>query len=133
MAPIDWRPWHTAAFLEAQRRRRPVLLLLETAWAPACARLHAEVFARPDVAAAVAETTVAVRVDADRRPDIADRYGLGHWPSLLVLTPEGHVLTGGTDLDDALALRIRAAARAFADARRTLDDGASNRVRHDRA
>ena len=54
-----------------------------------------------------------VRVDADLRPDIADRYGLGHWPSLLVLTPEGHVLTGGTHLHDALAARIRDAARAF--------------------
>jgi uncharacterized protein YyaL (SSP411 family) len=115
VAPIDWQPWHTTAFLEAQRRRRPVLLLLETAWAPACARVHAEVFARPDVAAAIAETTIAVRVDADRRPDIADRYGLGHWPSLLVLTPEGHVLTGGTQLDEALAARIRAAAGAFAE------------------
>ena len=54
-----------------------------------------------------------MRVDADLRPDIADRYGLGHWPSLLVLTPEGHVLTGGTHLHDALAARIRDAARAF--------------------
>ena len=113
MAPIDWQPWHTTAFLEAQRRRRPVLLLLETAWSPACMRAHAEVFSRADVIAAVTGTTVPVRVDADLRPDIGDRYGLGYWPSLLVLTPEGHVLTGGTHLDDALANRIREAARAF--------------------
>ena len=114
MALIDWQPWHTAAFLDAQRRRRPVLLLLETAWSPASLHAHDQVFARPDVAAAIAESAIPVRVDADRRPDIGDRYGLGHWPSLLVLTPEGHVLTGGTRLDDALAARIREAARAFA-------------------
>jgi uncharacterized protein len=112
---IDWLPWHTAAFLEAQRRRRPVLLLLETAWSPACGRAHAEVFSRGDVIAAIADATVPIRVDADLRPDIADRYGLGHWPSLLVLTPEGHVLTGGTHLHDALAERIRDAARAFSE------------------
>jgi hypothetical protein len=111
---IDWLPWHTAAFLEAQRRRRPVLLLLETAWSPACARAHDEVFSRADVVSAVADGMVPVRVDADLRPDIGDRYGLGHWPSLLVLTPEGLVLTGGTHLQEGLAARIRDAARVFA-------------------
>lgn len=113
MAPPDWQPWQTAAFLDAQRRRRPVLLLLEASWAPASAAAHADVFARADVSAAIAEQTVPVRVDVDRRPDIADRYGLGHWPSLLLLTPEGHVLTGGTRLDATLAGRIRQAVAAF--------------------
>ncbi|BCS35306.1 hypothetical protein TBR22_A45330 [Luteitalea sp. TBR-22] len=114
MAPPDWQPWHTAAFLDAQRRRRPVLLLLEAAWAPASADAHARVFARPDVAAAIAEGVVPVRVDVDRRPDIADRYGLGQWPTLLLLTPEGHVLTGGTRLDESLAARLRVATDAYA-------------------
>lgn len=113
MPLVDWQPWHTTAFLDAQRRRRPVLLLLETAWSPACAHAHAEVFTRPDVAAAIASTAIAVRVDADRRPDIGDRYGLGHWPSLLFLTPEGQVLTGGTHLDHRLAARIQDVAGAF--------------------
>lgn len=115
MPHVDWQPWHTTAFLDAQRRRRPVLLLLDTAWSPACAYAHAETFTRPDVASAIAETAVAVRVDADRRPDIGDRYGLGHWPSLLFLTPEGTVLTGGTHLDHSLASRIRDVAGAFAE------------------
>jgi uncharacterized protein YyaL (SSP411 family) len=114
VAPQDWQPWQTAAFLDAQRRRRPVLLLLDAEWAPAAAEAHARVFARPDVAAVIGDRTVPVRVDVDRRPDIADRYGLGQWPSLLLLTPEGHVLTGGTALDDTLAERLRAAADAYA-------------------
>ena len=90
------------------------MLLLETAWSPACALANEAVFSRPEVIAAVADTMVPVRVDADLRPDIGDRYGLGHWPSLLVLTPEGHVLTGGTHLDGALAEHLREAVRAFA-------------------
>ncbi|MCC6162372.1 MAG: DUF255 domain-containing protein [Acidobacteria bacterium] len=114
MPDVDWHPWHTAAFLDAQRRRRPVLLLLETAWSPACARVRADVLSHHEVVQAVADTMVAVRVDADRRPDIADRYGLGHWPSLLILTPDGHILTGGTHPDASLAARIRAVADSFA-------------------
>ncbi len=114
MPPVAWQPWQTAAFLDAQRRRVPVLLLIETAWAPACAEARAVLFTRPDVQQAIADTMVPVRVDADRRPDIADRYGLGQWPSLLVLTPEGHVLTGGTRLDATLPERLRRVAEAFA-------------------
>lgn len=110
---VDWQPWRTAAFLDAQRRRRPVLLLLEVAWAPSCRDAHARVFVRPDVVAAITDATVPVRVDADWRPDIADRYGLGHWPSLLLLTPQGHVLTGGTRLDDTLAPRLRSVSDAY--------------------
>lgn len=113
MPTIDWQRWQTAAFLDAQRRRQPVLLLLEVAWAPACLEAHQRIFARPDVVHAVREWTVPVRVDADWRPDIADRYGLGHWPSLLLLTPEGDVLTGGTRLDDGLAARLGAVGAAY--------------------
>jgi hypothetical protein len=125
VSPVDWQPWHTAAFLDAQRRRRPILLLLETAWAPACAAAHETVFARPDVQQAVADTVVAVRVDADRRPDIADRYGLGHWPTVLVLTPEGRVVTGGCQLDDDFASRLRRVASAFATHDHTWRSGAA--------
>ena len=39
---------------------------------------------------------VPVQVDVGERADIAERYGLGAWPSLLLLTPDGDVLTGGT-------------------------------------
>ncbi|HTU99288.1 MAG TPA: DUF255 domain-containing protein [Luteitalea sp.] len=124
--PVDWQPWHTAAFLDAQRRRRPVLLLLETAWAPTCAAAHATVFARPDVQQAIAETVVPIRVDADRRPDIADRYGLGSWPSVLVLTPEGRVVTGGTRLDAGLADRLRQVAIACGTNDRAWRSGATD-------
>lgn len=63
----------------------------------------AETLAAPDVVAAIGAQFVAVRVDADWRPDIADRYGSGVWPTLLALTPEGHVLGGGSPPHHGLA------------------------------
>ena len=39
------------------------------------------------------EALIGVRVDADERPDIADRYTFGGWPTLAVLTPDGAVLS----------------------------------------
>jgi hypothetical protein len=44
-------------------------------------------------------------VDADRRPDIAERYTLGGWPTLAFLGAGGELLGGGVDLDGARVLR----------------------------
>lgn len=120
MTCLVWQTWSTASFLLAQRRRWPVLLLIDTAWAPASEEAQRTLFARPDVQAAITDTCVPVRVDADRRPDIADRYGLGHWPTVLFLTPDGHVLTGGTRLDDQFASHVREIAGVFGQQERRL-------------
>ena len=39
-----------------------------------------------------------VRVDADRRPDVNERYNLEGWPTTALLTPSGEMLTGTTYL-----------------------------------
>jgi uncharacterized protein YyaL (SSP411 family) len=104
---IDWLPWATAAFQRAQQARRPVLLLLDVAWSTPCRHLADVTFARPDIVELVEQAYVPVRVDADWRPDIADRYGLGAWPAVLALTPEGHVMAGGTPGDVDLRAWLR--------------------------
>lgn len=109
-----WQPWATLAFQQAQRARRPVLLLLDTAWSLPSRHLRDDVLAAPEVAARIDAQFVAVHVDADWRPDIADRYGLGAWPTLLALTPEGHVLGGGVGARADLADWLDRTARLFA-------------------
>src|SRR5689334_10350775 len=94
-----WHPWSTAAFQRAHASGRPVLLSLVTGWSASCVAMEANVFARPAVAAAIEAYAVPVRVDADVRPDIAERYGLGGWPTTVWLTPDGEMLTGGTYID----------------------------------
>jgi hypothetical protein len=41
---------------------------------------------------------IPVRVDNDQRPDINARYNAGGWPSTVLLSPEGEVLTAHTYL-----------------------------------
>ena len=96
---IDWRTWTTETFTHAHATKRPVLLVITTAWAAACRAMDDEVFAVPEVARLIRDHVVAVRVDADRRPDIADRYSAGGWPSTLLLTADGDPLCGGTYID----------------------------------
>lgn len=117
-AAIDWWPWGAEAFARASRERKPVLLSITAAWCRACHDMDRTTYADPSVAALIRERFVPVRVDADRRPDINDRYNLGGWPTTAFLTPEGTVLTGGTFVTSermpGVLARVAAAAAAHA-------------------
>lgn len=126
-SPSDgWRPWARAPFAEAQARGCPVLLWIGAAWSGA-----SQHFAAHGGAAATdllrREGLVGIRVDADERPDIADRYTLGGWPTLAVLTPEGAVLAaagGGSPAEVERWVR-EVLARYGADAARLRQAGVS--------
>jgi uncharacterized protein len=93
---IDWLDWHTDVFRRAEAERRIVLLALGAAWCPWTRRMDETCYRDREVVALVVRSFVPVRVDADRRPDIADRYHCGGWPTTAFLTPDGHVLSAGT-------------------------------------
>jgi uncharacterized protein YyaL (SSP411 family) len=114
MSEIHWLPWSARAFVLARRERKPVLLSIVTAWSQACRIMDATSFADQDVHRIVSERFVPIRVDADRRPDIAERYGLGGWPTTAFLNPEGAIVGGGTFVErDRIAGVLRQAAEAF--------------------
>ncbi len=93
---IEWLEWDEGAFARARREQKPVLLSIAAAWCGACHEMDRTTYADGDVAAAIRDRFVAVRVDADRRPDINERYNLGGWPTTAFLTPDGELMTGGT-------------------------------------
>ena len=101
-----WQP--DAVFARARDGGRPVLLSIVAPWSIGCAEMERVTFADAAVVRAIDDGFVAIRVDADQRPDIADRYGLGGLPTTAFLTPGGAVMGGGTyvppdRLRDALA------------------------------
>lgn len=133
-----WRDWSTEAFAAAHRGAMPVLLLVGARWSDACRRLEREVLAEPAVVDVIASRFLPLRVDADRRPDIADRYGLSPagptpagptpawptpaWPTLLCLTPDGEVLSGGTTIEAPRLARVLAkVAETFAAQREDIE------------
>src|SRR6185436_12198674 len=93
---VDWQPWSAETFERAAREGKPVLLSIAAAWCRACHEMDRTTYADPAVAALIAGRFVAVRVDADRRPDINERYNLGGWPTTAFLTADGALITGGT-------------------------------------
>ena len=93
---VNWLEWEAAAFARAAREGKPVLLSITTAWCGACHEMDRTTYADPRVDAIVSDRFIPIRVDADRRPDINERYNLGGWPTTAFLTPDGDVMTGGT-------------------------------------
>ncbi len=98
---ITWLDWSAAAFERAAREGKPVLLSLVAAWSHGSAEMDRATFGDRDVQALVADRVVPVRVDADARPDINERYNLGGCPTVVFLTPGGDVLWGATFLEPA--------------------------------
>ena len=93
---IDWQQWSRKAFARARDENKPILLSLVTVWSEGCATMDRTTFSHPEVVASVRSQFVPIRVDADRRPDLNERYNLGGWPTTVFLTAEGDILNGGT-------------------------------------
>lgn len=93
---VDWLPWSGDAFRRARAERKPILLSIVASWARGCHEMDRVCYCEPAIAAQIRESLIAIRVDADDRPDIADRYDLGGLPTTAFLTEHGELLGGGT-------------------------------------
>jgi len=121
-----WLEWGPDAFKRAQAEGKPVLLSISASWCHGCAVMDTVSYGDRRVAALIAEDLVPVRVDADRRPDVNDRYNLDGWPTTALLTPSGEMLTGTTYLPpDGLLAMLDEVTRAYASGRTALDQRAN--------
>lgn len=107
-AAVGWLDWSPEAFERAARERKAVLLAIGASWCHGCAVMDRTTYAMPELVAAINDRVVPVKVDADRRPDINERYNLEGWPTTAFLTPSGEVLTGSTYVTPELMVRMLA-------------------------
>jgi thiol:disulfide interchange protein len=89
---IAWHSDLATALAEARRTDRHVLVDVTASWCPPCITMKHEVWPDADVAAAVQDRYVAVRIDVDRQPEVAARYEVGGIPDVFVLDADGTVL-----------------------------------------
>jgi uncharacterized protein YyaL (SSP411 family) len=119
---VAWLPWGPEAFARARAARRPILLSITASWCHGCAVMDTASYGDARVAALIHERLVPVRVDADRRPDVNDRYNLDGWPTTVLLTPSGEMLTGTTYLPaEGLLAMLEEVADAYARSHEDLD------------
>src|SRR5271166_5747215 len=86
---IKWQPWSDSVFAQAKRERRFVLLDLGTVWCHWCHVMEEVTYRDPAVIELVNKRYIAVRVDADGRPDLLSRYEDYGWPATIVFNADG--------------------------------------------
>ena len=102
--PVEWQQWGPAAFAQATREDKPVLLSVGYAACHWCHVMAHESFEDPDTAALMNRLFVNIKVDREERPDVDAVYmqavqsmtGQGGWPMTVFLTPAGEPFFGGT-------------------------------------
>lgn len=79
------------ALAKAKAEDTLVMMDVGAYWCPPCQRLYEEVFVRPEVGAALGEAYVPLHVDAEKGegPELAERYHVQAFPTVLVLEPTG--------------------------------------------
>ncbi len=93
---MRWLDWGPDAFKLAKKGDKPVLLAITSPYPSICRLMDRETWSDADVAKFAEAEYVCVRVDADRFPDVNERYNCGALPSTVFLTPEGDLLWGAT-------------------------------------
>ena len=86
---IHWNAWSPEVFERARREHRFVLLDLEAVWCHWCHVMDENTYADPVVIALVDSNYIAIRVDQDSRPDLANRYEDFGWPATVVFNGAG--------------------------------------------
>ncbi|OSC38387.1 thioredoxin domain-containing protein [Mycobacterium decipiens] len=115
--PVHWQQWTPQALANAAARDVPILLSVGYAACHWCHVMAHESFEDDEVAAAMNEGFVCIKVDREERPDIDAVYmnatvaltGQGGWPMTCFLTPDGRPFFCGTYYPKAGFLQLLSA------------------------
>jgi len=115
---IKWRNWDEATFAEAQKNDKPVFLFLTQVWCAQCDEMETRALNTDNVAAQINQDYLPIKIDADRYPNLYDRYHFPGYPSCVVLTPDARVIGGGTYLPaDSLTVLLTRISKYWKDNR----------------
>lgn len=129
---VAWRGSFTQATTEAVNAGKPIFVEFTSAACPPCQQMKIHVFSDPQIADALEDGFVPVRIDLTYLglpdQDIADRYGVWALPTFMVLTPNGEPvdMTTGYHDKDQLNTWLKSAAQKFAMSRPQPDQAAAN-------
>jgi YHS domain-containing protein/thioredoxin-related protein len=96
--------WHTdfeTARKTAQQQNRPMLLHFYADWCFPCKRMEKDVLSRPAVVQVLSSNLVLVKIDVDRSPDLAKRFGVNQFPSDVIVDPTGERILSSTGYQEA--------------------------------
>jgi uncharacterized protein YyaL (SSP411 family) len=102
--PVHWKAWNSAALDKAKLEDKLIIVSSGYSACHWCHVMEHESFENDEVAAAMNQDFVAIKVDREERPDIDAVYmkavqimtGQGGWPMNIICLPDGRPVWGGT-------------------------------------
>lgn len=85
---ISWKFDMVAALQEAKSSGKPVMVDFYTEWCGWCKKLDSDTYTNSNVQK-LAEKFICVKVDAEKTPEIAARYGVSGYPTIVFLNSSG--------------------------------------------
>lgn len=106
-AGIEWRNYDAAAFADARKLDRPIIVNVGHEGCTACRNMEENTFQDPRVIELINASFVGIQVDSEMQPDIGERYSDWAWPATAFLKPDAtqvFAIRGSRRADDFLAL-----------------------------
>ncbi len=102
--PVNWFPWGEEAFELAKKENKPIFLSIGYSTCHWCHVMEHESFEDEEVANAMNQSFISIKVDREERPDIDNIYmsvcqmltGHGGWPMTIIMTPDKKPFFAGT-------------------------------------
>lgn len=88
---LHWTYSYEDSLKRASREAKPVMAGFYTTWCGYCRKLDEVTYADGEVVA-LSKDFVCLKVDGEKRRDIAYGYGIGKFPTILFLDPDGRVI-----------------------------------------
>src|SRR5215203_1113167 len=86
---ITWVGWTDDLFEKAKKENRLVILDLEAVWCHWCHVMEEKTYSNDKVAGLIQSRFIAVKVDQDSRPDLANKYEDYGWPATILFDSNG--------------------------------------------
>lgn len=91
-ASLAWESFSAETFARAKAERKFVVMDGSAEWCHWCHVMEATTYHDDTVRALLAKSFIAVKVDIDTRPDLAERYGDYGWPATVIFSPDADEL-----------------------------------------
>ncbi len=88
---ISWATDLSEAIKRADKEKKWVFVDFYADWCPPCKEMERSVFSDDEVKA-IFSKLITVRVNGDKQPEVMEEYGVGVYPTIMVIDGKGNVL-----------------------------------------
>ncbi len=87
---IQWQTWNENVFRKAREQHKLILLNLEAVWCHWCHVMDKQTYSDDSVIAQLEQHYIAVKVDHDANPGLANQYRDYGWPATIIFDADGN-------------------------------------------